>query len=132
MYGTLRKACAHEMHRVLEGALRFVGMATVPGVLYDLGTYPGLVTARDDGNLVKGELYVLDPDRADATLAALDAYEGCAGADPEPHEYRREVVRVTLLEGVARTAWTYVLNRPHAQLKRIPDGDYVAWRRSGG
>jgi gamma-glutamylcyclotransferase (GGCT)/AIG2-like uncharacterized protein YtfP len=131
-YGTLRKACGHEMHRVLEHAARCIGKATVRGALYDLGSYPGLVIAGDDVELVRGEVYALDPDRAQATLADLDRYEGCAAADPEPHEYRRETARVTLDDGTELAAVTYVLNRSHAGLTRIPGGDYVAWRQSGG
>lgn len=129
VYGTLRKACGHEMHRVLAGAALFVGKATVRGALYDLGSYPGLATVGENLASVIGEVYTLDPDSAQATLAVLDAYEGCAVADPQPHAYRREVVRVTLADRSELAAWTYVLNRPHTDLARIPDGDYVAWRR---
>jgi len=129
VYGTLRKACAHEKHRVLERAAVLVGKGTVHGAMYDLGSYPGLAIVGEDLELVTGEVYALDPDRMESTLAVLDAYEGCAAADREPHEYRREVVRVTLDDGSTIAAWTYVLNRPHTGLTRIPDGDYVAWRR---
>jgi gamma-glutamylcyclotransferase (GGCT)/AIG2-like uncharacterized protein YtfP len=132
VYGTLRKACRHEMHRVLERSARCIGNATVRGTLYDLGLYPGLVTSGDDADVVKGEVYALDPDRAQATLTDLDRYEGCATTDQEPHEYRRETVRARLVDGTEIAVVTYVLNRPHAGLLRIPDGDYVAWRQRGG
>lgn len=127
VYGTLRKACGHAMHHVLERAARYAGTATVRGALYDLGSYPGLTAGEGHLDLVRGEVYALDPDRMQTTLAVLDAYEGCTAADPEPHEYRREVVRATLTDGSEISAWTYVLNRPRADLTRIPDGDYVAW-----
>lgn len=120
VYGTLRKAFEHEMHAVLSRAARFVGEATVPGALYDLGAYPGLVVAEAGAARVTGELYALE---------ALDAYEGCGAADPEPHEYRREVLRVRLADGSELAAWTYLLNRSHAGLTPVPGGDYVAWRR---
>ena len=132
VYGTLRKAVGHTMHRILARDARFIGDATLRGTLYDLGTYPGLVTAGDAIDLVRGEVYALDPDRAEAMLAMLDRYEGCAATDRLPHEYRREVVQVTLGDGSARAASTYVLNRPPAGLQRIPDGDYPAWRRRAG
>lgn len=117
------------MHRVLARAARRVGFATVRGALYDLGTYPGLVITGNDVGRVKGEVYALEPDAAEAALALLDAYEGCAPSDPTPHEYRRVHVRLTYEDGTEGEAWTYVLNRPHSGLPRIPDGDYVAWRR---
>lgn len=132
VYGTLRKAFEHEMHAVLERAARLVGEATVPGALYDLGAYPGLVVAEAGAARVTGELYALDPGGAQIALEALDAYEGCGAADPEPHEYRREVLRVRLADGSELAAWTYLLNRSHAGLTPVPGGDYVAWRRDRG
>jgi gamma-glutamylcyclotransferase (GGCT)/AIG2-like uncharacterized protein YtfP len=131
VYGTLRKPIGHAMHHVLDRVARFVGDANVHGVLYDLGTYPGLVTDEDDGDLVIGEVYVLVPERAEAALADLDAYEGCAPADALPHEYRRERVQVTLVDGSRIAAWTYVLNKPRTGLTRIAGGDYLVWRRGG-
>jgi gamma-glutamylcyclotransferase (GGCT)/AIG2-like uncharacterized protein YtfP len=132
VYGTLRRALGHEMHRVLARGAHFVGEATVRGALYDLGAYPGLVTQGDHLDCVSGEVYALAPDNAEATLALLDAYEGCANSDPEPHEYRRAIVQVRFDDGSQRDAWTYLLNRSHAGLQRIPGGDYVAWRRREG
>jgi len=84
---------------MLEHAARFVGDATVRGTLYDLGAYPGLLVAGEHAGLVTGEVYALDPAREDATLAVLDEYEGCAPRDAPPHEYRRERVQVTLVDG---------------------------------
>ena len=77
-------------------------------------------------------MYALHPENAEATLALLDAYEGCANSDPEPHEYRRAIVQVRFDNGSQCAAWTYLLNRSHAGLQRIAGGDYVAWRRRGG
>lgn len=129
VYGTLCKSLGHEMHGVLERAARLVGEATAQGTLYDLGAYPGLVTAEGGDGCVKGELYALDPSDAQSALEVLDAYEGCSAADPEPHEYRREVLRVRLADGSELAAWTYLLNRSHAGLMPVPGGDYVAWIR---
>lgn len=129
VYGTLRTAVGHAMHQVLARAAHLVGFATVRGALYDLGSYPGLVMAGNHIGRVTGEVYALEPDAAEAALARLDAYEGCAPSDPAPHEYRRLQVRVTFEDGSEGDAWTYVLNRPHDGLPNIPDGDYLAWRR---
>lgn len=130
VYGTLRKHLAHEMHGVLKRAARLVGEATVQGTLYDLGAYPALVVAGAGEGRVTGELYALDPGGVQTVLESLDAYEGCTAADPEPHEYRREVLSVRIAEGSEIAAWTYLLNRSHAGLTPVPGGDYVAWIRS--
>ncbi len=54
VYGTLRKALRHEMVGVLVREAHFVGEASVRGVLFDLGTYPGLVVNKQATGLVKG------------------------------------------------------------------------------
>lgn len=115
------------MHAVLERTARFVGEATVRGALYDLGAYPGLVVVEGDDKRVTGEVYALDPEGVQATLEALDSYEGCAIEDPEPHEYRREIVPATLGDGSELAAWTYLLNRSQSGLTPVAGGDYVAW-----
>jgi gamma-glutamylcyclotransferase (GGCT)/AIG2-like uncharacterized protein YtfP len=118
------------MHRILKRAAHFVDEATVRGVLYDLGAYPALVVVEDDDRRVRGELYALEPNGAPAALEALDAYEGCSAGDPEPREYRREVLHASLADGSVLAAWAYVLNRPHRGLTPVPGGDYVAWLRT--
>ena len=132
VYGTLRKTLGHEMHGVLARAARLVGEATVRGALYDLGAYPGLVVSGAGEARVTGELYALDPGDVRNALEVLDAYEGCGSGDPEPHEYRREVLSVRIPDGSEIAAWSYVLNRSHAGLTPVPGGDYVAWIRGRG
>jgi len=117
------------MAGVLVREAHFVGEASVRGVLFDLGTYPGLVVNEQATDLVKGEIYELRAPSADGTLAVLDEYEGCAPSDVEPHEYRRVLVQVTLADGPMLSAWAYVLIRALAGLTPIPSGDYVAWLR---
>ena len=131
VYGTLRKALRHEMYAVLTRGAQFVGSASVRGALFDLGAYPGFVVDDVAADLVTGELYALHAPSVEDTLAILDAYEGCAPPDAQPHEYQRALIDVALADGSTQPAWTYVLNRPVAGMIRIPNGDYVAWRREG-
>jgi gamma-glutamylcyclotransferase (GGCT)/AIG2-like uncharacterized protein YtfP len=119
------------MHHVLARAAQCVGDASVRGALFDLGAYPGLVVDAPEAGFVRGALYALHASTAEQTLAVLDAYEGCASSDSQPHEYRRTLIDVALADGSTQPAWTYVLNRPIAGMIRIPNGDYVAWRREG-
>lgn len=95
------------------------------GRLYDLGEYPGMAL-RPNGKYVKGELYDVQPEHWGDVIQQLDRYEGCADEDPEPHEYRRELVRAQLSHGQAVDAWAYVLNRSIAGLIEIPSGDYLS------
>jgi gamma-glutamylcyclotransferase (GGCT)/AIG2-like uncharacterized protein YtfP len=129
VYGTLRRDPAHEMFQLLARTARFVSEARVAGRLYDLGTYPGMTLSPND-TYVKGELYDVHPDHWQNAIEQLDAYEACRDADPQPHEYRRELVRAELPSGKAVRAWAYVLNRPVLGFREIPSGDYLAASRT--
>ena len=104
VYGTLRRDPAHEMFHLLARTARFVSEARVAGRLYDLGAYPGM-TLSPNGKYVKGEIYEVDPVHWQSVIQQLDEYEQCREADPEPHEYRRELVRAVLPSGQAVEAW---------------------------
>jgi gamma-glutamylcyclotransferase (GGCT)/AIG2-like uncharacterized protein YtfP len=127
VYGTLRSDPAHEMFHLLAKHARFVGDATVPGRLFDLGEYPGMISS-DGAGRVLGEVYEFDPVHWRPVIERLDKYEGCSTSDPEPHEYRREIVRARLASGETLPAWAYILNRWPAELREIESGDYLASR----
>ena len=108
VYGTLRRDAGNALHPLIAGQGTFIGEARVRGRVFDLGSYPGMTLGGDDG-FVPGELYEIASDW-DAFIARLDAYEGCAEDDPEPHQYRRELVTAVRDSGPPVEAWAYVLN----------------------
>jgi gamma-glutamylcyclotransferase (GGCT)/AIG2-like uncharacterized protein YtfP len=71
VYGSLKRGC-HNFHHL--AGQRFLGEAsTTQGYrLYDLGSYPGMVTDVTDNEGVRGEIWEVDAD----TLARLDEFEG--------------------------------------------------------
>jgi gamma-glutamylcyclotransferase (GGCT)/AIG2-like uncharacterized protein YtfP len=118
-YGTLRPSLAGAA-RQLVARLVPAGAATVRGLLYDLGGYPGMVAG--DG-IVHGELLQLShPDQ----LADLDAYEECD--EPNPL-FRRELAIARRAAGEETTVWTYVYARSVTRASRIHGGDYLAHQR---
>jgi gamma-glutamylcyclotransferase (GGCT)/AIG2-like uncharacterized protein YtfP len=117
------------MYHALARYSRYVAEGHVHGELYDLGTYPGLVLQKAYSTLVLGEVYALNSDHASQTWRVLDEYEGCAGHDPEPHEYTRQMVNVSLVGGTEVLAWAYVLKTLPSGAVRVPGGDYIAWVR---
>jgi len=52
-------------------------------------------------------------------------YEACGEGFPEPTEYLRKLIDVTLPDGTAGKAWTYVYNWPVAGLPRIESGRFL-------
>ncbi|MCI0400228.1 MAG: gamma-glutamylcyclotransferase [Gammaproteobacteria bacterium] len=126
VYGTLRKALAYPLHRILAMHAEFIGDAILAGRLYDVGDHPAVVPSIDHTDVVHGELYYLrEPQRI---LKRLDRYEGCIGPTGRRAEYRREGLEVILNNTGERVrAWVYLYNLPTDDLNRIHSGDYLQW-----
>lgn len=131
VYGTLMSRAGGALGRAERERLgresEILGPATVPGHLYDLGRYPGLVE-RDQpleaagDSAVHGEVTrLLDPM---VTLAWLDAYEGI-GSGRENDEYRRVEREATLADGTLTAVWLYLYTRPTKSLRRIAGGRWI-------
>ncbi len=127
VYGTLRRDPSHEMFHLLAKHARYLGDATVSGRLFDLGEYPGMISSNGTSQVV-GEIYEIDKTKWDDVITRLDTYEGCSSDDPEPHEYRRELVNARLTTGGEIPAWAYVLNSWPDTDQEIKSGDYLSWR----
>jgi gamma-glutamylcyclotransferase (GGCT)/AIG2-like uncharacterized protein YtfP len=123
VYGTLMRGFDHPMAKLLTRSADFLGAARCRGALYLIKHYPGLVLSDDPADIVFGELYRL---RArDALLREFDMYEACGEGFPEPTEYVRRMLEVTLEDGTKSEAWTYVYNWPVTRLPRIASGSFL-------
>ena len=112
-YGTLQPGLAPPAVRGVADRLIFVATGTTPGLLYDLGTYPGAVF--DGGGTIHGTVLLMP--MADL-LADLDVYEGV------PDLYRRTTVPVATAGGpISCWAYEYVAPIGPAQ-RRLPAGRY--------
>jgi gamma-glutamylcyclotransferase (GGCT)/AIG2-like uncharacterized protein YtfP len=124
VYGTLMRGYAHPMARLLSANADFIGEASCRGRLYKVKHYPGLVLSDDAVDTVFGELYRLRA--VDDMLREFDMYEACGEGFPEPTQYVRHMLSVTLADGGVREAWTYVYNWPVARLAWIESGRFLA------
>jgi len=123
VYGTLMRGFDHPMARLLSANADFLGEATCRGRLYLVRHYPGLVLSDDSADVVHGELFRLCA--RDELLREFDMYEACGEGFKPPTEYVRDVLQVTLVDGSASAAWTYVYNWPVAKLPRIASGRFL-------
>jgi gamma-glutamylcyclotransferase (GGCT)/AIG2-like uncharacterized protein YtfP len=121
VYGTLRWSSEKPMAQALRQDSRLVGPGTATGRLYSIADYPGFVPD-PKGHPVHGDLVALN--RPERMLDILDAYEECTPDFPEPHEYRREIIRVDTPDGPLE-AWTYVYALAVAELEPIPSGLFM-------
>jgi len=133
VYGTLRPSArssfGKEMRERLARESRPLGAALMPGRLYDLGSYPGLVDSTAADEFVYGDVLELrDPA---ATFRWLDLYESIPAHDPAAGEYRRETRLSRLIgdgtESVSAremTVWVYIYAHDLSRARRIIDGSW--------
>ena len=123
VYGTLRRGSGSAAHDWLARRADCFGAASIQGRLYRIAHYPGLIASMDPAEQVRGEVYRLhDPETA---LRELDRYEECGPGFPEPAEYRRCQMVVTLADGRHCTAQVYLYIRPITDCARIVSGDFM-------
>lgn len=85
----------------------------VPGVMYDLGHYPGIKLSEDSvANTVLCERIEVD----DEGLKRLDGYEGYCPSDPDSSLY----LRVSFLDG-----WIYEYNGHPDNRPKVVGGDWL-------
>jgi gamma-glutamylcyclotransferase (GGCT)/AIG2-like uncharacterized protein YtfP len=123
VYGTLMRGFDHPMAKLLSGSADFIGEAKCQGRLYRIKHYPGLVLSDDPADTVFGEVYRLRAN--EALLREFDMYEACGEGFPEPTEYVRKMLKVTLEDGTVSEAWTYLYNWPVTRLPRIVSGRFL-------
>ena len=123
VYGTLMRGYVHPMARLLSANADFLGAASCRGRLYMVKHYPGLTLSDAAHDIVHGELYRLR--EVDAMLREFDMYEACGEGFPEPTQYLRRMLPVTLTGGGASEAWTYIYNWPVENLARIESGRFL-------
>src|ERR1700682_5196292 len=119
VYGTLRKGMVNKFAAMLSKCTRYVGAAEVPGRLYRVAHYPGLVSSRRDSEWVRGDVYAME--HAAILLRILDEYEGRTA----PREFRRTTTPVLLGSGELIEAWVYVYTRSTFGRPRIASGDFL-------
>lgn len=126
VYGTLRAGFDGPLARRLAEEAEHRGPARATGRLFKVADYPGFLPG--GAAEVVGDLFAL---RDAATLDWLDEYEECTAHHPPPHEYRREIVRVTGKDGPVMV-WTYIYAFPTDGLERVAGGDFLTCARPGG
>jgi gamma-glutamylcyclotransferase (GGCT)/AIG2-like uncharacterized protein YtfP len=118
VYGTLRRGASN--HFRMEGA-EWVGSGSLPGFLYRLSWYPGLVLDPEGGPVV-GEVFFVPP----RLLETLDEFEGLAAGELEGAEYRRVRAEVTLELAAPVEAWVWEWCGPAGGASLIAGGDWLA------
>ena len=125
VYGSLRRTCAHPLHKFITQHAEYTGEGWLQARLYRINDYPGAVLSDNPQHRVYGELYRLRD--SETVFAKLDAYEECSDTFTEPHEYQRLVLPI--FTGTAQTilAWTYIYNHPVTTACPLESGDWLMY-----
>lgn len=126
-YGTLLNSASNTMADLLRRNSRYIGRGCLPGVLYNIGSYPGLIHKPDGKEKVYGDVVKLL--NRDVILENLDEYEGATSRFD--FLFKRSMITVYCGDQ-AYPCWTYLYNRPVGDRRRISSGDYSAWSKRAG
>lgn len=106
-----------------------VGAASIVGVLYDLGAYPGAVLSRSDRTLAPADSPVIIGDLfavSRSLLRVTDEYEGYDPGDESKSWYVRTRTFARLRDGSFRLCWIYEANlQRFPRAVRIASGDWI-------
>ncbi len=130
VYGTLRKETATDMSRLLARHCEYISAGHMRGKLYEVNGYPGAVESGNGNDKICGELHKIGD--SGLVLPLLDEYEECTDRYPEPHEYVRKKLTVSLPGAGSIAAWVYVFNRDVSNLLQIESGDYPVYLKESG
>ena len=122
MYGTLRRDCGNDLHRLIARNSDYIGMATYQGKMYQVADYPGIVASESVSDVVVGELYLLS--NTIKLLNVLDEYEEFDPTNEAKSLFVRKEVTVDM-KGESFTSYAYVYNRPVDEKTFISSGDYL-------
>ena len=123
VYGTLRPAFTNAFAHYLRQHSEYVGEGTFPGLLFDLGNYPGAVYQIDRMERVCGTIYNITRHKP-ALLLHLDAYESIGEQFEQPTEYIRTIIPVDF-QGTRLDCWVYIYNLSVTDKIVIASGDYA-------
>lgn len=122
IYGTLLDA-DNEFGTYLRANSTRIGKGYFPGILYDMGEYPGAISQPDTNKQVYGIIVALSGDTE--VLKAIDSYEGFGEAEEQPNLFIRQMMSVTTGTAVIN-CWVYLYNLPIDGFPQIPSGKYRA------
>lgn len=134
VYGTLMRGFENAKFLASPEKASFVCECTVPGLLYDAGSFPAFVPldmapagySGSSDSLVAGEIYHLEA--PEAVLETLDIVEGYNRQYLDRSLFKRTVIEAEF-ENETRKVWIYVYNQPVQRLPLIESGDYRAFRK---
>jgi gamma-glutamylcyclotransferase (GGCT)/AIG2-like uncharacterized protein YtfP len=121
-YGTLLPQHAPDEVKSFVSKLTPYAEGSIPGILFDLGEYPGAVFDQSSSNKVFGTVFTLP--REESILDEIDRYEGFDPASPSTSLFVRKLHAVALTTGGNIECWVYEYNGTPAPERILVEGRY--------
>lgn len=122
VYGTLQSSFRNQWSEFLQKNASLISKAKMRGSLYKIDYYPGATYNCNAQTFVYGELY--HSANIHKVLEHIDLYEECSAQDPLPHEYKKEIIRVTTQANMEVLSWCYLYNHDTAAFPIITNGKF--------
>ncbi len=130
VYGTLLAVAEHPMGRLLQQNGRLLGEGFIRARLYMIddpdapgeNRYPGALPSPAPSDRVYGEVHEIHA--PDILFPAFDDFEACGPNWPEPHEFLRRQVDVTLTKGGVIAATSYLYTWDVSDAERLLSGRF--------
>ena len=122
-YGTLQPGLAPDEVADVVRDLVSVGEGSVPGTLYDLGSFPGAVLEPGSGRRISGTVYRLPA--GTGILHRLDEYEEYDPKSPKASQFIRRLCSVQLADGRMLECWVYEYNGHPDHRSIVESGTYT-------
>lgn len=131
VYGTLLAVAEHAMGALLRQNGALIGPGHIQARLYMIddpdapgeNSYPGALPSPDPADRVHGELYEVHNPKT--VFDAFDDFEACSARWPEPHEFLRRPVTVTMVDGTDLPATSYLYTWDISTATPIPSGRFT-------
>jgi gamma-glutamylcyclotransferase (GGCT)/AIG2-like uncharacterized protein YtfP len=121
VYGTLRVGQGAYQTFGLDKSTVHLGQVRIPGSMYHLGGFPGVVLDGNEEGVLCDVLEITDAAAVPEVVRSLDAYEGYRETSPYNSLYLRREVEA----GQFGQASIYEINRDMGGRSRITGGDWV-------
>lgn len=131
VYGTLRKGQNAYSRFGLETSAKFIKTATIQGLMYSMGGYPGIKLLEGNSQFVLGpedpviigDLLEINEEVFETTIRRLDNYEGCDSRNSDNGLYRRVQAETTC----GFHTWIYEINGPQNPNRLIKSGNWIEY-----
>lgn len=121
VYGKLKTTQGGIVSAFLQNNAKLLGNGYMHGLLYNLGSYPGVIATNNCNNKVWGEIFEIENTKK--VFDVIDDFEEAWPLVTNDPEYSRKMIDV-YYKNITLPCWVYVYNWAVDDDKLIVGGEY--------